>query len=111
MELPKNKQDALDLIEQYNDAIKTCLEQDNISALQETYDIRNSLIKLFFKQFDGKMSEADIRYFKELKSRDEKSMTLLEEIKRKVLKDSASQKKSRDGIKCYNRIGSKESKK
>ncbi|MEY8240953.1 MAG: hypothetical protein RPT25_11455 [Cycloclasticus sp.] len=105
--LPKDKQEALKFIEQYNNAIKTCLEQDNIAALKETMGIRDQIIQDFFENFKNELTEKDIQFYIELKSLDEEVVENLEVVKSKILIESSEKKKSRDGIRSYNRVANK----
>ncbi len=108
MQLPNNKQAALKIIEQYNDAIKTCLEQNNVSALQETYDIRSNLIKEFFEKFSSRINEDDRIFFEGVKAIDAGAVKAMKEVKKKTLSEISSQKKTRKGINSYHEIAKKE---
>ncbi len=102
-----DKQLAIDEITQYNQAIKTCLEQGNLVALQETYDKRNDLIKNFFKKYSAVLDDQDMKFFSIVKKQDSKIKIVMDGVKSGVLKDVSIQKKMRKGIEAYTQISSK----
>ena len=107
MKLPEDKQAALEFIEQLNHAVATCLKQNNLSSLQETYEIRNRLIETFFERFVDDLTQQDMNYFSQLKVYDDNMLKAMQAEKSKVLSESASHKKFRDGIRSYNRVANK----
>ncbi len=105
MQLSNEKKAALKIIEQYNNAIKTCLEQNNLSALQETYDLRDELITSFFESFSSALNVSDQVFFEKIKFLDASVSTALSKIRADVSKESSFLKKNREGIRTYNVIG------
>jgi len=107
MKLPVDKQEAIEFIKQCNEAVNTCLEQENISALKETFEIRNQLIEEFFKRFSSQLSNKDMAYFKVLKSKDANTLNSMKELKNRVLSDASTLKKNKQGIRSYSNISKK----
>ncbi len=107
MQLPNNKKDALKTIEQYNNAILTCLKQKNISSLKETYGIRGELISEFFRRFSHIMNEVDKDFFDGIRDLDASIVKAMNEVKVESLKGLSSQKKIRKGISAYKGIVNK----
>jgi len=107
MKLPADKQEALEFIKQCNEAVNTCLEQDNISALKETFEIRNQLIEEFFKRFSSQLSNKDVEFFKVLRSEDANTLNSMKKLKDKVLSDASTLKKNKSGIQSYSSISKK----
>ncbi len=105
--LPQDKQAALKFIEQYNSAVKTCLEQDNISALRDTMEIRDQFIKEFFERFSNELTSKDISFFSEIKAQDEVVNKNMKAVKSSVFSKSEKYKKFRHGIKSYTSIANK----
>lgn len=108
MQLLDEKKAALKIIEQYNNAIKTCLEQNNISALQETYGLRSHLISDFFEKYSSLLNEDDQVFFDDIKIRDAGVLKAMQEVKRQVLSDVSSQNKTKKGINIYHNIANDE---
>ena len=107
MKLPSAKKNALEFIRQCNAAVNTCLEQENVSALQETFEIRNKLIEEFFKRFSAQLSEQDMAFFKDLKLQDAKIINDMKGVKSQVLSDASTLKKNKQGIRSYTNISKK----
>ncbi len=108
MQLSDEKKAALKIIEQYSNAIKTSLEQNNISALQETYDLRSHLISNFFEKYSSLLNEDDQVFFNDIKFRDAGVLKAMQEVKRQVLSDVSSQNKTKKGINIYHNIANDE---
>ncbi len=105
--LPQDKQAALKFIEQYNNAVKTCLDQDNISALKETMEIRDQFVQDYFEHFTNELTEQDIQFFFELKALDKGVVKKLEALKKKVLDESSENRRFRYGIRSYKSVENK----
>ncbi len=108
MQLLNEKKAALKIIEQYNNAIKTCLEQNNISALQETYGLRSHLISDFFEKYSSLLNEDDQVFFDNIKVRDAGVLKAMQKVKKQVLSDVSSQNKTKKGINIYHNIAKEE---
>jgi len=107
MKLPADKKEAIEFIRQCNEAVNTCLEQENISALQETFEIRNQLIEVFFKRFSSQLTNKDMEFFRALKLKDAQILIAMKGIRNKVLSESSTLKKNKQGIRSYSRISKK----
>ena len=101
MPLLDDKQAALNKIDQYNNAIKTCLEQNNLSAMQETYDLRNELMTQFFEKYSSVLNESDQYFFENIKAKDASIVKSMQGVKKQVLRDVSSQNKKRKGLNSY----------
>ncbi len=101
MSLLDDKHAALKIIDQYNNAIKTCLEQNNLSAMQETYDLRNELITHFFEKYSSILNERDQVFFENIKAKDAGIIKSMLGVKKQVLRDVSSQNKTRKGLNSY----------
>jgi len=107
MKLPEDKKEAIDFIKQCNEAVNTCLEQENISALKETFEIRNQLIEVFFKRFSSQLTNKDMDFFRALKLKDAQILIAMKGIRNKVLSESSTLKKNKQGIRSYSIISKK----
>ena len=107
MKLPADKKEAIEFIRQCNEAVNTCLEQENISALQETFEIRNQLIEVFFKRFSSQLTNKDMEFFRALKLKDAQILIAMKGIRNKVLSESSTLKKNKQGIRSYSIISKK----
>ncbi len=107
MKLPADKKEAIEFIRQCNEAVNTCLEQENISALQETFEIRNQLIEVFFKRFSSQLTNKDMDFFRALKLKDAQILIAMKGIRNKVLSESSTLKKNKQGIRSYSIISKK----
>ncbi|MEH6347969.1 MAG: hypothetical protein V7785_22930 [Bermanella sp.] len=101
MSLLDDKHAALKIIDQYNNAIITCLEQNNFSAMQETYDLRNELITQFFEKYTPVLNERDQDFFENIKTKDASIVKSMQDVKKQVLRDVSSQNKKRKGLNSY----------
>lgn len=104
MTIQEDKQRCFDTIEQYNNALSTCIEQNNITALQETYTIRDKLIQKFFTDYGAQLSKTDQVFFEKIKAFDSKLAIEMKKEKNTILKDLSSRKKMQSGIDDYQRI-------
>lgn len=104
MSVKENKLKALKKIEQFNNAISTCLEQDNITALKETYEIRDRFIHEFFKDYSTFLSDDDELYFEDLKKFDTQVVSTIKKVKESIAEEISFSKKTRTGINNYQRI-------
>ena len=104
MTIQENKQKCFKTIEQYNDAITTCIDQDNISALQDTYKIRDKLIHDFFNEFSSILTDADQAFFEKLKAFDSDVTRTMKGVKNSIVDEVSFRKKSRSGINNYQQI-------
>ena len=104
MLLQENKQTALKIIEQYNDAINTCLNQNNITALEETYELRNELIKQFFENYSSLLNQKDQEFFEDIKTLDANVLIAMRTVKDSVVTEVTINKKKRSGITAYQTI-------
>jgi len=107
MKLPADKKEAIEFIRQCNEAVNTCLEQENVSALKETFDIRNQLIEVFFKRFSSQLTNKDMDFFRALKLKDAQILIAMKGIRNKVLSESSTLKKNKQGIRSYSSISKK----
>ena len=107
MKLPEEKQAALKYIEQYNNAVITCLKQNDIQALQETYEIRNLLIVDFFKCFSQELDVSDMEFFQGVEALDESVATSMKILKAEVAVEFGTRKKFKSGIGMYKKIANK----
>jgi len=107
MKLPADKKEAIEFIRQCNEAVNTCLEQENISALQETFEIRNQLIEVFFKRFSSQLTNKDMEFFRALKLKDAQILIAMKGVRNKVLSESSTLKKNKQGIRSYSIISKK----
>ena len=107
MKLPMDKKEAIEFITQCNEAVHTCFEQENISALKETFEIRNQLIRDFFERFSAQLGEDDLIFFKTIKLKDEKIHMAMKGLRGQFLKDVSTLKKNKLGILSYTNIAKK----
>ncbi len=106
-EVINDKQSAIVVIKQYNQAIETCLEQGDLVALQETYDKRNDLIEQYFTKYKAVLNDQDMIFFSMVKKQDNKIINLLDGVKSDILEESSAQRKVRKGIESYTKISNR----
>jgi len=104
MILPKEKKDALVMIEKINNATATCLEQENIEELVEVYYLRNNMIKQFFIDFKDELTDQDINFFRNIEFFDRNLLNKVNDLKSMFSEESKLNKKKFRGLRIYSLI-------
>jgi len=96
-----NKQESKQRIQQYTDALRTCLEQDSMEDLEETQQLRHKLIEAFFKQFGTELTDSDQSFFEDILQQDEQLASEITQKKKDYFESVKVQKRLQDGLSAY----------